>query len=49
MATKQLKPTTPGQRHRIAPVFDEVTTDRPLKSLTKGIDKSGADVTTMAA
>jgi large subunit ribosomal protein L2 len=41
MATKQLKPTTPGQRHRIAPVFDEVTTDRPLKSLTKGIDKSG--------
>ncbi len=41
MSTKQLKPTTPGQRHRIAPVFDDVTTDRPLKSLTKGIDKSG--------
>lgn len=41
MATKQLKPTTPGQRHRIAPVFDEVTTDRPVKSLTKGLDKSG--------
>lgn len=41
MATKQLKPITPGQRHRIAPVFDEVTTDRPLKGLTKGIHKSG--------
>ncbi|MCC5940541.1 MAG: 50S ribosomal protein L2 [Balneolaceae bacterium] len=41
MATKQLKPTTPGQRHRIAPVFDEVTTDRPVKSLTKGIHQSG--------
>lgn len=41
MATKQLKPTTPGQRHRIAPVFDEITTDRPVKSLTKGLSKSG--------
>lgn len=41
MATKQLKPITPGQRHRIAPVFDEVTAKKPLKSLTKGIDKSG--------
>lgn len=41
MATKQLKPITPGQRHRIAPVFDEVTTDRPEKGLTKGIHKSG--------
>lgn len=41
MATKQLKPNTPGQRHRIAPVFDEITTDKPLKSKTKGIKKSG--------
>lgn len=41
MATKQLKPTTPGQRHRIAPIFDEVTTDRPVKSLTKGLKQSG--------
>jgi large subunit ribosomal protein L2 len=41
MATKQLKPITPGQRHRIAPVFDEVTTGKPLKSLTVGIGKSG--------
>jgi large subunit ribosomal protein L2 len=41
MPTKQLKPTTPGQRHRIAPVFDEVTVDKPVKSLTRGLHKSG--------
>lgn len=41
MATKQIKPITPGQRHRIAPVFEEITINRPLKSLTKGIGKSG--------
>lgn len=41
MAIKQLKPTSAGTRHRIAPVFDQVTTDRPLKSLTVGIHKSG--------
>ncbi|MEX0648569.1 MAG: 50S ribosomal protein L2 [Balneolaceae bacterium] len=41
MATKQIKPITPGQRHRIAPVFDDVTIDKPLKNLTKGIGKSG--------
>lgn len=41
MPTKQLKPTTPGQRHRIAPLFDEITVDKPLKSLTKGKGQSG--------
>ena len=41
MPTRQLKPTTPGQRHRIAPIFDDVTTDKPLKSLTEGLTKSG--------
>lgn len=41
MATKQLKPITPGQRHRIAPVFDEVTSGKPVKSLTVGLGKSG--------
>ena len=41
MPTRQLKPITPGQRHRIAPVFDDVTTNKPLKSLTKGKDQSG--------
>jgi large subunit ribosomal protein L2 len=41
MATKKLKPTTPGTRHRIAPVFDDVTAKKPVKSLTLGIGKSG--------
>ena len=41
MATKKLKPMTPGTRHRIAPVFDDVTTDSPLKSLTKGKHTKG--------
>ncbi|MAB06978.1 MAG: 50S ribosomal protein L2 [Rhodobacteraceae bacterium] len=41
MATKKLKPTTPGTRHRIAPVFDDVTSSTPVKSLTLGIGKSG--------
>lgn len=41
MPTKQLKPITPGQRHRIAPVFDDVTVSKPLKSKTKGIKQSG--------
>jgi large subunit ribosomal protein L2 len=41
MATRQIKPITPGQRHRIAPVFDDITISKPLKSLTKGHGKSG--------
>lgn len=41
MATRKLKPTTPGTRHRIAPVFDDVTTNVPEKSLTVGLHKSG--------
>lgn len=41
MATKQIKPVTPGQRHRIAPVFDDITISKPQKSLTLGNGKSG--------
>ncbi|MFN1836343.1 50S ribosomal protein L2 [Balneola sp. MJW-20] len=41
MATKKLKPTTPGTRHRIAPVFDDITVSRPVKSLTLGKGQSG--------
>lgn len=41
MAVKKLKPNTPGQRRRIAPIFDDVTTSTPEKSLVKGISKSG--------
>ncbi|MGB3852069.1 MAG: 50S ribosomal protein L2 [Tunicatimonas sp.] len=33
MAVKKLRPMTPGQRHRLAPVFSDVTTSTPEKSL----------------
>ncbi|MEX0995067.1 MAG: 50S ribosomal protein L2, partial [Balneolaceae bacterium] len=36
MPTKKIKPNTPGQRHQIAPVFDDITVSKPLKSKTKG-------------
>ncbi len=41
MGVKKLKPTSPGQRYRVAPSFDEVTTDKPEKSLLAPIKKSG--------
>jgi large subunit ribosomal protein L2 len=41
MATKKLKPVTPGSRHRIAPMFDEITTDKPERSLLTSLKKSG--------
>ncbi|TAH28410.1 MAG: 50S ribosomal protein L2 [Cytophagales bacterium] len=41
MSIKKLRPITPGQRHRIAPTFDEITASKPEKSLVKPISKSG--------
>ncbi|WP_089317153.1 50S ribosomal protein L2 [Pontibacter ummariensis] len=41
MALKKLRPITPGQRFRVAPAFDEVTTATPEKSLLAPIKKSG--------
>ncbi|RDV15220.1 50S ribosomal protein L2 [Pontibacter diazotrophicus] len=41
MALKKLRPTTPGQRFRVAPSFEEVTTSTPEKSLLAPIKKSG--------
>ena len=41
MALKKLRPTTPGQRFRIAPAFDEITTSTPEKSLLAPLKKSG--------
>lgn len=42
MATKKSKPTTNGSRHRIAPIFDEVTVSKPtVKRLVKGKHQSG--------
>ncbi|MDO5509651.1 MAG: 50S ribosomal protein L2 [Weeksellaceae bacterium] len=41
MSVRKLKPITPGQRFRIVNNYDEVTTNKPEKSLTFGLKKSG--------
>jgi len=41
MAVRKIKPTTPGQRHKIVSTFGEITTNVPEKSLTRGSSKSG--------
>lgn len=42
MATKKLKPITPGTRHRVAPDFSDITTNKPERSLITGLHKTGA-------
>ena len=41
MAVKKLNPVTPGTRHRIAPDFSDVTTNKPEKSLLGVIKRTG--------
>ena len=41
MALKKIKPTTPGQRHKLVVTNDDITATRPEKSLVYGIRKSG--------
>ena len=41
MGVRKLKPVSPGQRYRVASSFDEITTDKPEKSLLTPIKKSG--------
>ena len=41
MAVRKLKPTTPGQRHKIIGVFDDITASAPEKSLVVGKRISG--------
>ena len=41
MAVRKLKPTTPGQRHKIIGAFDKITASAPEKSLVVGKRKSG--------
>ena len=36
MAVRKIKPTTPGQRHKIIGVFDDITASTPEKSLVVG-------------
>ncbi|MGE9267552.1 MAG: 50S ribosomal protein L2, partial [Verrucomicrobiales bacterium] len=41
MALKSFKPVTPANRYKVLPGFDEITTDKPEKSLTRPLKKSG--------
>ena len=41
MALRKFKPTTPGQRHKVAITFEEITTSRPEKSLLVKKKSSG--------
>ena len=41
MAVRKFKQTTPGQRHKVIGVFDEITTRTPEKSLTVGKRSTG--------
>ncbi len=41
MALKIIKPTSPGRRHQTRPSFQELTADRPLKRLSRGLTKTG--------
>jgi len=41
MAVRKLKPTTPGQRHKIIGAFDTITSASPEKSLLRPLKKSG--------
>ncbi len=41
MAVRKLNPVTPGQRHKIKSTFENITTDKPEKSLLAPMKKSG--------
>jgi large subunit ribosomal protein L2 len=41
MAVKKLKPTTPGQRFRVAPAFNEITKSTPEKGLLASKKRTG--------
>jgi large subunit ribosomal protein L2 len=41
MAVRKLRPTTPGQRHKVIGTFDTITANGPEKSLVRGGGKSG--------
>lgn len=41
MAVRKLKPTTPGQRHKVIGIFDTITSNTPEKSLLTTVKKTG--------
>ena len=41
MAIRKFKPTTPGQRNKAISAFDEITTNKPQKSLLAPLKRAG--------
>ncbi len=41
MGVRKLKPVTPGQRHRVVNTFEEITTNKPEKSLLQCLKSTG--------
>ena len=41
MAIRKHKPTSAGRRFQTVQIYDELTTDRPYRPLTKPLKKSG--------
>ncbi|MCK4657616.1 MAG: 50S ribosomal protein L2, partial [candidate division Zixibacteria bacterium] len=41
MGIKKFKPTTPSNRYRTVSTFEEITKDRPERSLVRSLKKSG--------
>ncbi|MGM9752613.1 MAG: 50S ribosomal protein L2 [Candidatus Cryptobacteroides sp.] len=41
MAIRKFKPTTPGQRNKAISAFDEITTNKPQKSLLEPLKRTG--------
>ena len=41
MGIRKLKPTTPGQRHKIIGAFDKITKSTPEKSLVVPMNRTG--------
>ena len=41
MAVRKLKPSTPGQRHKVIGAFETITASAPEKSLVFGKRKTG--------
>ena len=48
MGIRKLKPTTPGQRHKVIGAFDKITASTPEKSLVVGKKSTGGRETKMA-
>ena len=41
MGIKKLNPVTPGQRFKVAPTFEDITTDKPYKPLIATVKRTG--------